>query len=297
MDPVTIGMIGSSAIGGLAGIFGSRSAARAQEDAIKRADRANYRGTGIQLGLSEAERYAQWNALNDINTEFGYQSTPWASGSDLNEPTMDASAIIKALRSGMSFDEVNALGRLGVMNDKEMAKLTGYGLTPDQIKALTALPGGTTGGVPATGRGFMASPDYQFRRGEGMRGIEQGAAARGGALSGNALQALAQYNSGLASGEYDNWFNRRLALAGHGQQGTNRASNAIAQSTQNTQQNALAQGDARASGILGGVNSLSNAINVGMQNWLTADWLKKQPQAPVGPYYGGSYTGATRGYA
>jgi hypothetical protein len=36
---------------------------------------------------------------------------------------------------------------------------------------------------------FFASPDYEFRRSEGIRGLEQGAAARGGELGGKALRA------------------------------------------------------------------------------------------------------------
>src|SRR5262245_41030892 len=55
---------------------------------------------------------------------------------------------------------------------------------------------------------FYKSPDYTFRRDEGIRGIERTAAARGGAASGNALKALAEFNSNLAAGEFGNYFNR-----------------------------------------------------------------------------------------
>jgi hypothetical protein len=265
---------GISAIGGL---LGSNSAADAQEEAAKRALREQQRGLGIQLGLNEPQRYTGYQALGDISAEFGYDMAPWASASQLNEPTMDASAFIKALESGMSFDEINQLGRLGALNPREIEKLNKY-LTPEQIQQLSAVPGSTgSGGTAPTGRGFTASPDYQFRRDEGVRDLGNSFAARGGAFSGNALRALTQFNSGLASGEYGNWFNRRAQLAGLGGQATQNAQGAVQNTTNNISGLTQAQGDARASGILGGYNSVANSVNNGLGLWM----LNK------GGYFGG----------
>lgn len=55
---------------------------------------------------------------------------------------------------------------------------------------------------------FQAEPGYEFRRTEGLRGIEQSAAARGGALSGNTLRALNDFNSNIASDEFGNAYSR-----------------------------------------------------------------------------------------
>jgi hypothetical protein len=134
---------------------------------------------------------------------------------------------------------------------------------------------------PLDPNGFTASPDYAFRRGEGMRGIEGSFSARGGAQSGNALRALTEFNSNLASGEYgnwfqrqqseyDRWFNRNAALAGIGQTATNQAGSGALQTGQGIAGNAMqtgsnignaliGQGDARASGIIGGANAWGNA--------------------------------------
>jgi hypothetical protein len=108
---------------------------------------------------------------------------------------------------------------------------------------------------------FQASPDYNFVRSEGIRDIGNSFAAQGGAMSGNAMRALTEYNTGLASGEYGNWFARRLNKAGMGADaatnigalGANRAANAG-----NAYQNA---GDARSSGILGRSAAIGNAMN------------------------------------
>lgn len=108
---------------------------------------------------------------------------------------------------------------------------------------------------------FQASPDYNFRRQEGMRGIENSFAARGGAASGNALRALTDFNSNLASSEYGNFTNRLLAMAGMGQASTNQAVNA-AQYTGGNVANLLGQqANARASGIVDSSNALTGGLN------------------------------------
>jgi len=55
---------------------------------------------------------------------------------------------------------------------------------------------------------FEESPGYQFRKEQGMDGIQGSAAAGGGLLSGATLKALNGYNSDLASQEYGNAFNQ-----------------------------------------------------------------------------------------
>jgi hypothetical protein len=58
--------------------------------------------------------------------------------------------------------------------------------------------------------------------------------AAGGAFSGNALKALADYNQQLASGEFGQWWNQQAGLAGIGQTATN-ASSQIGQNNANAQ--------------------------------------------------------------
>lgn len=51
-------------------------------------------------------------------------------------------------------------------------------------------------------------PGYEFRRSEGMRGLENSAMARGGLMSGNAIKGAQDYGQELASQEYGNAYNR-----------------------------------------------------------------------------------------
>ena len=114
---------------------------------------------------------------------------------------------------------------------------------------------------------FTKSPGYDFRLKEGQRGVQQSAAARGGAYSGNAMKALSDYNQGMASNEYGNWWNQQSSLAGVGQATANSLGQLGAQSAANVGNSLMAAGDARASGIMGGANSWSNALNTGVNTY------------------------------
>lgn len=59
------------------------------------------------------------------------------------------------------------------------------------------------------GREFEADPGYQFRLEQGEKAINRGASARGNVLSGATMQALGNFNSGLASQEYGAFDARR----------------------------------------------------------------------------------------
>lgn len=120
---------------------------------------------------------------------------------------------------------------------------------------------------------FQTSPDFNFVRGEGLEGIAQTLGAGGqGAFSGNALRALNEFNTNLASGEFGNFVNRRLALAGLGGNAAAGTANAAANTGANVGNALLQQGNARASGILGG----GIAANQGINGILTALLLRNQ---------------------
>lgn len=61
---------------------------------------------------------------------------------------------------------------------------------------------------------FEKDPGYQFRLKEGMRAMEQSAAARGNLLSGAQQRAIQGYSQDMASQEYGNAYNRALTEYG-----------------------------------------------------------------------------------
>lgn len=122
---------------------------------------------------------------------------------------------------------------------------------------------------------YQADPGYAFRLSEGLKGLEQTAAARGGLLSGNALRGAQRYGQDLASQEYQNAYNRytgeqatqRNALAGLAGQGQTTA-NTIGQSGaaygQNVGQNMINQGINSANAGMVGANANASAYrNIG----------------------------------
>lgn len=141
---------------------------------------------------------------------------------------------------------------------------TGSGGVEPNTQILPSAGGGSApGGTPGAGNmaGFFASPDYNFRRSEGTRDIQGTFAARGGAQSGNALRALAEFNSNLAAGEYGNYFNRLTTLAGLGSAATSQTAAYGANAASQAGRNALISGDARASGITDRANVIGQGVN------------------------------------
>jgi hypothetical protein len=59
---------------------------------------------------------------------------------------------------------------------------------------------------------FTADPGYDFRLQQGQTALDRMGAAAGGRISGAALKKASEYNQGVASQEYGNWFNRMSGI-------------------------------------------------------------------------------------
>jgi len=133
---------------------------------------------------------------------------------------------------------------------------------------------------------FIKDPGYDFRMKQGQQAIERSAAARGGALGGGTLKALSNYGQDYASNEYNNAFSRwntentqqynRLAgLAGVGQT-ANAANQAAGQANLQTMAGAqMGAANANAAAGIAGANSISNALNTGVNAWTYYQASKK----------------------
>ncbi|NYT76654.1 hypothetical protein H0A71_06590 [Alcaligenaceae bacterium] len=118
---------------------------------------------------------------------------------------------------------------------------------------------------------YLEDPGYKFRLQQGEQAINRGAAAAGRYDSGRALKDLNEFNSGLASQEFGNSYNRwnndmsniynRLSgVAGTGQQAVNNLASLGAQSATNIGNAQMQAGNARASGYIGKANAWSGAL-------------------------------------
>jgi len=257
---------------------------KAKQAAAKRA-RAAREAQALQQGnyltslaLNEPWRATGQGALNQLARVYGLPYQDYTPAQTLAQQyagsgeatTFGAKAVSSMLKRGMSIEDIAKLGVLST-SGKAVKKLAKRGVSAEQIRMLQGGPsqfvqpaavnnlasgGGQAGPDMSV---FTASPDYTFRRGEGIRDIEQGAAARGGALSGNALRAVTGYSSNLAAGEFGNWFNRMAQLAGYGT-GATSADTAAGQNYATGAGNAImAGGEARASGLANQANIWGNA--------------------------------------
>lgn len=125
---------------------------------------------------------------------------------------------------------------------------------------------------PFDASAMYAEPGYQFRLDEGLKNVQQSAAARGLLQSGSTLKGLTRFGQDYASNEYQNAFNRYQAerqaqlgplqsLAGVGQSTVGQLGSLGSQMASNigeTYQNAA---NARASGYIGSANAFGGAVS------------------------------------
>lgn len=135
-------------------------------------------------------------------------------------------------------------------------------------------PGGAAGGAAGPGGAFASSPDYQFRLGEGMKALERSAASRGTLLTGGTLKGLQRYAQDVASGEFQNRFNRLNTLAGMGQQAAGaqatlgsayagQAGNLLSNQAQQTGDLLTQGGNAAAAGTAGRAQAIQDTLGQG----------------------------------
>lgn len=137
---------------------------------------------------------------------------------------------------------------------------------------------------------YQEDPGYQFRLEQGAKALERAGAAKGGQLSGAQLKGLTDYNSGMASQEYGNAYNRFMQnrttkfgqlsnLAGLGQSSVGQTG-ALGANTASQMGNNLT-GAANMSGAAGiaGANAWTGALN-SMGN----TWMQYQNQGQPGAF-------------
>jgi hypothetical protein len=132
---------------------------------------------------------------------------------------------------------------------------------------------------------FAADPSYQFRLQQGM-GQTQGAANQaGGAIGGNALKALNDYNQGAASTEYGNAFNRfqtgrsniyntLAGIAGIGQTAQGQTNQLAQNVAGNIGQATIGSANAQAAGSIGAANAYGGALQGAANQYAMSQYLR-----------------------
>ena len=115
------------------------------------------------------------------------------------------------------------------------------------------------------------TPGYQFTAQQGSKGVLQGAAAAGGAISGGTLKALDQYNTNLANTTYGDVFNRALSTYNAGLSGyaSQLAGYQTAQGAQQQEYNQLYNPAALGEGSVAAINNTGSAVSQNVGNLMT----------------------------
>ena len=151
------------------------------------------------------------------------------------------------------------------------------------------------------GYDYTASPGYQFRLNEGLKGVQNSAAARGILQSGGTLKGLTKYGQDYAANDFNDSFNRVASVAAGGQQVNSTLASLGANAATNAGNFATQGANARASGYIGQANSLSNMFNqlgtIGMNyfnnqpsTFNLPSWVGSGKSQPIPVYNNPDYT-------
>lgn len=139
---------------------------------------------------------------------------------------------------------------------------------------------------------FTQSPDYQFAQQQGLQAMDRSAASRGSLFSGGHSADLLKFGQGLASQNYNTYYNRLASLAGVGQTAANNLGS-FGQNSANSLANLYgAQGANRATSYANRANIWGNTMNGiagSVGDWYGSRQGSGQPsyQAPSRQFAGG----------
>lgn len=143
-----------------------------------------------------------------------------------------------------------------------------------------------------------ATPGYQFDLSQGMRAVENSAAAKGLGMSGAALKGAARYATGLADKtlltqqgifqqNLGNVLNPLMTMYGSGQSAANQTGALGSQYSQGISGSLMGAGNAQAAGTMGAANALASGVT-GLGNNAMNYMMFNQLQSGGG---GGGYSG------
>jgi len=134
----------------------------------------------------------------------------------------------------------------------------------DQLALSLGLP--TSTGETPDGRDFsefFKSPGFQFRLDEGVKAVERSAASRGLLQSGAGIKAVQRFGEGLASSEFNNYFNQLFSLSEQGRAATTTVAGLGANAAAGQADAALGRQQARASGFLNVAQNIGGLASAG----------------------------------
>ncbi len=179
----------------------------------------------------------------------GAGASIWGANKAADAQSNAAAQAAAVQREQMARNQANAdpFINAGVGSTNLLKSFLGLGGDPNAAK--TAL------------ESFYQSPDFQFNLKGGMDALNNSLAAKGGALSGNAVRASQEFGQGLASNYLQQYLARLSQMSGQGIQAAGNVAGVNTVGANNVGNSLMAQGTADASGILGTVKGINGGLN------------------------------------
>lgn len=272
VDDAIIAAVAPTVINGLMGSSAADKAVSAQTDAANQANATQLRmynqnrqdlSPWRTTGAAAQNKLAMMLGINPASSSGGdYYSTNPGAFSDTWHKYSDPYGYVD--ESHPEYQRIL---------DQTISDLQRQGITPTNNAASDPSYGSLL--KPFSMSDYQADPGYGFRLSEGLKAIQNSAAARGGLLSGSALKGITRYGQDAASQEYGNAYarynqnqqNQYARLSGLSSMGEN-AAGQIAGLGANTAAgiagNQIGIGNATGAAAIGNANSLSNSIGQGL---------------------------------
>lgn len=302
---MSFAIIAGSVIAGGAAVYGSRQAGRAAQRGADRASAESARQFDLVRSDTAPQRSLGVGASDTLARLYGWAPPSQAAAREaaeadvlMGDTYLPAGAVSDSpgnkrgsniLFEGRQIGHVIPGGPNGRFIPEVGVDISA--LRRDQVAANAPQPG-----TPSLSA-FFESPDYRFNLAEGQKAIDRSLAARGGALSGRGVKEGERYASGLASGEFSNFTNRLLQIAGLGSAAVSTSANAGMTSAGQIGAAQMNAGNTRASAYMTGAQGVNNAVQGGISNYMLMQYLKQQPAVLNnsgtmannygGPVYGG----------
>jgi hypothetical protein len=304
MAEIWAAAVGAVVAGGAA-VYGSRQAGNAAQRGANTATAESGRQFDLIRSDTAGQRQIGNSALDTIASLYGWAPPSQAqfsgdSGRELvlsqgGIPTVDAQryandpAYKYAWDKTLATEQATRPGWNGQSTYNMRAKDADWSrlnetMARNLAEYRTNNPQPTTGagsGQPNMGA-FFESPDYQFNLGEGQKAIDRSLAARGRGISGEGVKEGVRFASGQASGEFNNFTQRLLQIAGLGAAGITTSANAGMTSAGQIGAAQVNAGNNRASAYMAGAQGVNNAVQGGISNYLLNQYLQKPPVTSSG---------------
>jgi hypothetical protein len=210
--------------------------------------------------LSEPQRIAGGNALMALQHEMGLPTGEFASYGAKEEAENPVEKV-----GGAATPEPEFTWKRGPGRDEPMIKVFkddpqvgDNGLSGGPAKPIMDDP--QVSEAPYEYKGYEASKGYHVQLDQGNQAIDRRNSAGGSRLGGAALKEAMRFNTGLASQDYGNYYNRLASMAGMGQTAVSQQAAAGQNYANAYGQNVTNAANARASGYENNASIFSNTV-------------------------------------